>query len=181
MTVVDHEALNNVAGNLRYQPVLDLLDAIRDKFMVRFYKKRKTVEKWKGTLVPMAKRHINNISKKLGKYEVHRCSDNRAQVNFKGRQWEVVLNEQTCTCRVWQVKGLPCIHAATFISSIMDNNWDKYVHTYFTIEKFKEAYALEIAPMLEKDKWVHKETREKIYPPIIKSPPGRPKKKNCTI
>nr|XP_043633677.1 uncharacterized protein LOC122604879 [Erigeron canadensis] len=141
------KAFNSWIGNLRYQPVLDLLDAIRDKFMVRFYKKRKIAEKWKGTLVPKAKRYINNISKNLGEYKVHRSSDNRAEVNFKGKRWEVVLNERKCTCRVWQVKGLPCIHAAAFIGSIRDNNWDNYVDRYYIVAKFKEAYALEIAPI----------------------------------
>ncbi|XP_071690279.1 uncharacterized protein [Rutidosis leptorrhynchoides] len=170
------EVFNSWIGDLRSQPVLDLLDAIREKFMVRFYNERKLVEKWNGTLVPMAKSYINNISKNLGEYEVLRSSDNRAQVKFKGRQWEVVLNERTCTCRVWQVKGLPCKHAAAFIASIRDS-LDKHVDQYFTIEKFKEAYALEISPMLGKDQWVPKATHDKIFPPIIKRPPGRPKKR----
>nr|XP_043625843.1 uncharacterized protein LOC122597295 [Erigeron canadensis] len=171
------EAFNSWIGDLRYQPVLDLLDVIRDKLMVRLYKKRKIAEKWKGTLVPKAKIYINNISKNFGEYEVRRSSDNRAEVNFKGRRWEVVLNERKCTCRVWQVKGLPCIHVSAFIGSIRDTHWDKYVVRCFTIEKFKEAYALEIAPMPGKDQWVNKAFGEKIYPPIIKRPPGRPKKK----
>ena len=55
-------------------------------------------------------------------------------------------------------------------------SWDKYVDTYFTVDKFKEAYALEIGPMPGKDQWVNIETVDKIYPPIIKRPPGRPKK-----
>ncbi|XP_071726878.1 uncharacterized protein [Rutidosis leptorrhynchoides] len=171
------EVFNSWIGDLRSQPVLDLLDAIREKFMVRFYKKRKLVEKWNGTLVPMAKSYINSISKNLGEYEVLRSSDNGAQVKFKGKQWEVLLNERTCSYRVWQVKGLPCKHAAAFIGSIRDNKWDKHVDRYFTIEKFKEAYALEISPMPAKDEWVPKPTQDKIYPPIIKRPPGQPKKK----
>ncbi|XP_071687360.1 uncharacterized protein [Rutidosis leptorrhynchoides] len=117
------KVFNSWIGDLRCQPVLQLLDAIREKFM------------------------------NLGEYEVLRSSDNRAEVKFKGRQWEVVLNERTCTCRVWQVKGLPCKHAAAFIGSIRDNNWDKHVDQYFTIEKYKEAYALDISPMPGKDEW----------------------------
>ncbi|KAL4569886.1 hypothetical protein LXL04_025532 [Taraxacum kok-saghyz] len=63
------------------------------------------------------------------------------------------------------------------IAFTRETSWDKYVDIYFTIEKFKEAYALEIAPMPGKDQWVHTDRIEKIYPPIIKRPPGRPKKK----
>ena len=94
----------------------------------------------------------------------------------KGKRWEVILDERKCTCRVWQVKGLPCVHAVAFIAFLRDYNWEKYVDEYFTIKKLKEAYAMEIAPMLAMDEWVHTETQEKIYPPIMKRPAGRPRK-----
>lgn len=68
------------------------------------------------------------------------------------------------------------MHAVAFISFMRDNKWDKFVDPYFTIEKLKEAYALEIAPLPTKDQWEHTETGEKVYPPVIKRPPGRPRK-----
>nr|XP_043621620.1 uncharacterized protein LOC122593291 [Erigeron canadensis] len=116
------------------------------------------------------------IGANLGEYEVCRSSGNRAEVEYKGKRWDVVLDERTCSCRVWQVKGLPCVHAAAFIAFIRDSNWGKYVDPYFTIESFKKAYALEISPMPAKDQWIHMESGEKIYPPKIKRPAGRPKK-----
>ncbi|CAI9276461.1 unnamed protein product [Lactuca saligna] len=136
-------------GDIRYKPVLDLLDAIREKLMERFDKKR---------------------SKNLGEYQVCRSSDNKAEVKYKGYHWDVVLNEKICSCRKWQVTGLPCVHAAAFIGFTREPSWDKYVDTYFTVDKFKEAYALEIGPMPEKDQWVNIELVDKIYPPIIKRP-----------
>ncbi|PWA36532.1 hypothetical protein CTI12_AA598990 [Artemisia annua] len=157
-------------GNLsdaRLRPVLDLLDAIREMLMVRFSEKRDIAKKWKGTL-------------NLGDYQVSRSSDNRAEVKYKGRRWEVLLDEKTCSCRAWQVKGLPCVHAAAFIAFTRDNIWDSYVDSYFTIDKFKEAYASEIAPIPGKDQWVHIDASEKIHPPIVKRPIGRPRKNSRT-
>ncbi|GJZ46403.1 transposase, MuDR, MULE transposase domain protein, partial [Tanacetum coccineum] len=133
-------------SDARFRPVLDLLDAIREMLM------------------------------NLGDYQVSRSSDNRAEVMYKGNLWEVLLDKKTCSCRVWQVKGFPCVHAATFIAFTWDAIWDSYVDPYFTIDKFKEAYALEIAPIPEKDQWVHIDTSEKIHPPIVKRPIGRPRK-----
>ena len=112
----------------------------------------------------------------LGDYQVSRSSGNRAEVKYNGRRWEVLLDEKTCSCRVWQVKGLPCVHAAAFIAFTRDAIWDSYVDPYFTIDKFKEAYALEIAPIPGKDQWVHIDASEKIHPPIMKRPIGRPRK-----
>ncbi|GKE21019.1 hypothetical protein Tco_1432531, partial [Tanacetum coccineum] len=57
------EAFNSWVGDLRYQPVLTLLDGIRDRLTVRFDEKMRDVKKWKGTLVPAVKHYLNNISK----------------------------------------------------------------------------------------------------------------------
>ncbi|KAJ9556984.1 hypothetical protein OSB04_011598 [Centaurea solstitialis] len=145
---------------LRYKPVLDLLDGIREKLMERFDKKKRIVNKWKGPLVPSTRK----------------SGDNRAEVKCKEKRWEVILDERKCSCRVWQVKGLPCVHAAAFIAFTREANWETYVDLYYTVDKFKEAYALEIAPMPGKDQWEHMGVADKIYPPIIKRPPGRPRK-----
>lgn len=79
-----------------------------------------------------------------------RSSDNRAEVKYKGKRWEVLLDERRCSCRVWQVKGLPCVHATTFIAFTRDS-WDSYVDPYFAIDNYKEAYPLEISPIPDKD------------------------------
>ncbi|CAH1433302.1 unnamed protein product [Lactuca virosa] len=154
------ETFNSWVGDIRYKPVLDLLDAIREKLMERFDKKR---------------------SKNLGEYQVCRSSDNKAEVKFKGYRWDVVLDEKKCSCRKWQVTGLPCVHAAAFIAFTRDPSCEKYVDTYFTVDKFKEAYALELGPMPGKDQWMNIETVDKIFPPIIKRPPGRPKKNRIIL
>lgn len=94
--------------------------------------------------------------------DVFRSSENRAEVKCKGKRWEVILDERKCTCQVWQVRGLPCVHAAAFIAFKRDGEWDAYVDSCFTIEKFRKAYALEIAPMPQKDEWVDIEKGETI-------------------
>ncbi|CAH1441568.1 unnamed protein product [Lactuca virosa] len=169
------ESFNSWIGVLRYQPVLDLLDAIREKLMERVDKKRMLVKKWNGVLVPIAKNHLNDISKNLGQYEVCRSCDNQDEVKCKGKRWDVYLDERKCSCRVWQFRGLTCIHAATFIAFTRDVNWEKYVDSCYTIKKYKEAYAFEIAPMPGADQWKQQDG-DKIYSPIIKRPIGRPKK-----
>nr|XP_043616017.1 protein FAR-RED ELONGATED HYPOCOTYL 3-like [Erigeron canadensis] len=170
------EAFNSWIGKLRYKPVLDLVDSIREKMIKRFDKKRRIVKKWNGTLVPKAKSYLNQISKNLGEYKVSRTGDTQAKVTYKTKRYEVNLLETKCSCRLWQVKGLPCVHATALIAFTRDSDWDKYVDPYFSIEKFKEAYALDFGTIFGKDQWVHIDTEEKIYPPIIKRPPGRPKK-----
>ncbi|KAJ9565717.1 hypothetical protein OSB04_001683 [Centaurea solstitialis] len=126
----------------------------REKIMKRFDKNRRVVKNWNGSLVPIAKNYLNNISK-----AICRSSNTQAEVKCNGRRWEVSLDEKKCSCRVWQVKGIPCVHIAAFIAFIRDD-WEKYVDAYFTIEKYKKAYALEIAPMPDNDQWMEKTGRK---------------------
>ncbi|XP_076949486.1 uncharacterized protein LOC143622136 [Bidens hawaiensis] len=130
-------------------------------------KKRRLLRKWK---------YFECFVSNLSEYEICRSGENRAEVKHTDQSWEVSLDERTCTCRRWQVKGIPCPHAAAFMIFTRDANWEIYVYSYFTIEECKLAYALEIAPMPTKDQWVYIDTDEKIYPLTIKLPPGRPRK-----
>ncbi|PWA84050.1 transposase, MuDR, MULE transposase domain protein [Artemisia annua] len=135
------EAFNSWVGDLRYQPVLNLLDGIREMLMARFDKKRMAVRKWKRDVSSCCK---NSSQEYL---EVCRSSDNKAEVKHKRRRWEVVLDEKK-------------MHLSSLASQ--------------RSTKFKEAYALEIAPLPTMDHWVHRESGEKIFPPVIKRPIGRP-------
>ncbi|KAL4567795.1 hypothetical protein LXL04_023389 [Taraxacum kok-saghyz] len=54
------------------------------------------------------------------------------------------------------------------------------MYTYFTVEKFKVAYALEIAPMPGKNQWMHMETIEKNIPTYYKTAVGKTQKKKRT-
>ncbi|GJU35656.1 uncharacterized protein Tco_1184010 [Tanacetum coccineum] len=87
------------------------------------------------------------------------------------------IREMLMNLGVYQVRRKPSdIRADAFIAFTRDANWDSYVDPYFTIDKFKEACALEISPIPDKDQWAPIDTSEKIYPPVIKRPVGRPKK-----
>jgi hypothetical protein len=73
--------------------------------------------------------------------------DNEMLGEFEGVTRDLVhwrhtvdLQERKCTCRRWQVTGLPCTHALCVITSIRGCNIEGYVHKYYSIAKFKKAY-----------------------------------------
>ncbi|GJY39684.1 RNA-directed DNA polymerase, eukaryota [Tanacetum coccineum] len=57
------EAFNAWIGPFHFQPVLDLLDNIREELSKCFDEKMMVVEKWNGTLVPMAKKYLTISSR----------------------------------------------------------------------------------------------------------------------
>jgi hypothetical protein len=85
---------------------------------------------------------MNEDSRKL-ESEVVECSEKIAEVTAlwgSGFRF-VVLHERTCSCRKWQVSGIPCKHAISFITSLTNTPLHKYVDMYYSIEKFRAAYS----------------------------------------
>ena len=75
-------------------------------------------------------------------------SDTTAEVSVldkEQRAWRypVDLEARTCSCRKWQITGLPCIHALFFITSLSGpaGNIQQYVHEYYSVARFKTTYA----------------------------------------
>jgi hypothetical protein len=63
-----------------------------------------------------------------------------------------------------------------FIYSIRGHCLEDYVYNYYSVSKFKVAYASVIRPMSDKSQWIKHDPGFKVYPPKTKRPPGRPRK-----
>ncbi|XP_020266142.1 uncharacterized protein LOC109841597 [Asparagus officinalis] len=114
------ESFNSWILDSRYLPVVDLVDKLRAKLMLKFNKRRKIGLKWKGKLVPYANRYCQEISKNLGSYLVGQTNVDEAEVENEYERRNINLKERTCSCRKWQVTGLLYIHVENYIGIIMN-------------------------------------------------------------
>jgi hypothetical protein len=90
----------------------------------------------------------------------------------------VDLSSKTCSCRQWQIRGQPCIHALFFMTLIGGEigEVDQYVSEYFFVAKFKVTYAENVPALLGKDQWTIIDPGFKLHAPVLVRPPGRPRK-----
>ncbi|XP_039131891.1 uncharacterized protein LOC120268648 [Dioscorea cayenensis subsp. rotundata] len=170
------ESFNAWVADPRHRPVLDLLDTVRQKIMEMMDKRRTLAARWKRKVVPFVVKNVKESSMCLTEYHVRRSTDYKAEVSYKDKRCEVVLNERKCTCRRWQVSGIPCMHALAFIHSIRGAKWEDYVDDYFSVDKYKATYQMEVAPMPDINEWVITGDGESLLPPISRRPAGRPRK-----
>lgn len=85
---------------------------------------------------------------------------------------DVDLAQRTCTCRRWDLCGLPCPHA---IAAIFSKGYEPYqfVDEAYLQMKYMLAYEPPINPIPGVDEW---EVVERlIAPPNYTRGPGRPK------
>ncbi|PKH69524.1 hypothetical protein CRG98_050109 [Punica granatum] len=76
---------------------------------------------------------------------------------------------------MWQLTGIPCAHA---IACMAYNNLEpeKYVHTWYSTERWRATYVPYIEPIVGESDW-HRTEMPPIEPPAFKRPSGRPKQK----
>ncbi|KAK1694954.1 hypothetical protein QYE76_011651 [Lolium multiflorum] len=57
-----------------------------------------------------------------------------------------------------------------------DGEVDQYVSEYFSVAKFRAAYAMNVPTLLGKDQWMKVDPGFKMYSPVLTRPAGRPRK-----
>ncbi|TVU51159.1 hypothetical protein EJB05_02567, partial [Eragrostis curvula] len=138
--------------------------------------RRKIGAKMHGKIIPKIIQALNARSKEIKDHEVLPCGALTAEVLVSGFSHAVDLVEKTCSCRAWQVSGKPCSHALAFIAKLTrEINMEDFVHEYYSVERFRKAYAQTFKPMTSKLQWPRLDLGFKIKKPKLRRKPGRPR------
>ncbi len=173
------ESFNKWIIEARCLPLISCLENIRQNVMIRIQQNRTESDKWHGTICP-------NVLKKLKKsidssaycHPIWNGEDAyEVRHEYTGHRFTVNLKERTCSCRYWQLSGLPCPHAITCIYC-ETNCIDDYISRSYTIENFKRTYAHCLQPVEGQAAWPVSDRPRPEAPKEMKKP-GR-KKKNRT-
>ena len=128
---------------------------------------------------------MNELKQKTTGLEMNMTlsSGTTAEISYldkEKREWRypVDLEARTCSCRQWQITGLPCIHALFFITSLPGpaGNIQQYVHDYYSVARFKATYAYALPAMEGKQQLDMVDPGFKLCAPVLKRAAGRPRK-----
>ena len=86
----------------------------------------------------------------------------------------VNVGKQTCTCRSWTLRGIPCCHAivALHFRKLEPIN---YVAHWYTKETYLKAYSHYIQPVTNMEMWPQS-TNPFVLPLVIRTLPESPRK-----
>ena len=93
------------------------------------------------------------------------------------QSFTVDLATAHCSCRKWDISGIPCAHAITYIF-FNRQNAEQYVHPCYHVFTYKACYEPIIAPINRQNMW-RPSGVTLVQPPIKRRPPSRPKKKRA--
>lgn len=91
-----------------------------------------------------------------------------------GHEIVVDLKNRVCSCRKWQLNGIPCFHACACIWFKKENPQD-YIHDCYKRSHYLNVYSHLLEPMNGEEFWDQTEA-ELPLPPNVRIAPGRPKK-----
>ena len=120
------ESFNSTIRRIKGLYVVDFLDKIRIEYIKKFHVRQGIAEaKFMGhIIIPSVLNELKTKTKGLD-MNMTLCSATKAEVSLTDKEkkewtYPVDLEARTCSCRQWQISGLPCIHALYFITTLKD-------------------------------------------------------------
>ena len=147
--------------------------------MERYFTRARIAKKLTGKILKSVVKEMNDKSRNLN-YKLHKSHPFIGEVSGVDKDlkvWRhiVDLKAHECSCRKWQMRGIPCSHAISYIGSRRELDLEDFVSPYYSVQMFKAAYATWVPGLPDKSLWKKVNMGFKLLPPILKRATGRPR------
>ncbi|KAL7166774.1 hypothetical protein ACSBR2_037452 [Camellia fascicularis] len=143
------ESFNNNIFEARDKPIISMLEWIRRRVMHRIQIKKEGMEKYTGEICPSIVKDLEALKVQARNYFVTYYGDKKFEVDCGDTTLIIDLKEKKCSCRMWDLTGIPCKHAISSIF-VQREKPEDYVHPYYRLPA--------------------------VAPPLYRKQPGRPPK-----
>ncbi|XP_012837901.1 PREDICTED: uncharacterized protein LOC105958443 [Erythranthe guttata] len=149
-----------------------MIDAIRSLLMLQMCLRYDTAVPWHTELCPLAEERYGALVQEGRTWLPRKASESVYEVLSEPVAVVDLLNT-SCSCRMWQISGFPCAHAACVLNKANTEGYN-YVEDYFHVWSYKQSYAKAIFPFARP---IADPPLAVIGPPEFKPKRGRPKTK----
>ncbi|XP_058212292.1 uncharacterized protein LOC131324362 [Rhododendron vialii] len=168
------ESFNKSIMEARDKPILTMLEMIRRQLMSRFQERFHFIQKFSGLICPSIQKKLEKKKAKARDCDVLYAGGTIFEVTTYFKTYVVDIGRHSCTCRQWDLTGIPCKHGIAAIW-IDKREPEEFVHQCFHISTFINTYNDMINPIPDQSLWVHTNS-DPIMPPILRKQSGRPRK-----
>lgn len=157
------ECFNHWILKARFLPIISMLEGIRRQVMVRIHENRNKAERWTSLICPNTYKKLMTYVTASGFCHAISNGNNCYEVTYWDHRFTVNLDERTCSCRFWQLSGLPCPHAISCIY-YASRPLEEFIAKCYSVEEYNKTYAHYLQPVEGKAFWPVS-NREKPLPP----------------
>ncbi|XP_057803709.1 uncharacterized protein LOC131019041 [Salvia miltiorrhiza] len=168
------ESFNSSISDARHKPIISMLEEIRMLVMSRIKDRKQLVDHWKTEWCPKAMQMFEANKAASMNCNVLWNGDYGYEVEEGEDKHIVFVDTKKCSCRMWDLSGIPCPHAiAAFYSSQLDplsvmSNW-------YHSSMYRKSYEHAIQPIPGYKFW-DIQFKDYIEAPPVEKKIGRPKK-----
>nr|GEW50608.1 protein FAR1-related sequence like [Tanacetum cinerariifolium] len=157
-------------------PITQMIDFLRGKLMELIYTRRVDSNRWTTTLTPSMEEKLRDEALKAQSFQVLPSESSIFEVH--GESVEMVdISQWDCSCKSWQLTGLPCCHAIAVFQGIGRSVYD-YCSRYFMADSYRKTYAQSIYPIPDVEgPPLDADDKLVIVKPPTKRAPGKPGKR----
>ncbi|KAJ9538480.1 LOW QUALITY PROTEIN: hypothetical protein OSB04_031213 [Centaurea solstitialis] len=146
------ECFNFVLLKVRHKPIITMLEAISTILMERMNNMRRISDTWVQDICPSIKKKLDIAKDQQRFWSVIPGGLSMFEVRLGNDAFIVDEDKKTCTCRMWQLSGLPCHHAVAALFYIHKHPED-YVPSWFWKDMYKVAYNHHLLPVQGMNQW----------------------------
>lgn len=180
------EEFNRWILEARELPIIQVIGRIHSKLMAEFEERRSKSNSLFSVLAPSAEKRLIEAMSLASLFQVLRSDEVEFEVISAERSDIVNIGTRSCSCRDWQLYGIPCPHAA---AALISSRKDVYAYTQkcFTVSSYRQTYFERLHPILCKIEWQKEsilpldDDTPVVRPPKFRRPPGRPEKKRVCV
>ncbi|GJU57555.1 calcium/proton exchanger [Tanacetum coccineum] len=136
------ESFNRAILEPRHKPIITMLEEIRLYIMQRLVAMNKIATNLQDTITPSIRKRLEVLKEKQSGFQ-------ELEVRKYDQSYGVNLQHKVCQCRMWELSGVPCVHAVA-----------AYLHCGIEIDLGVSHWTNDVPPL----------------PPLIRRMPGRPQK-----
>ncbi|CAL9014117.1 unnamed protein product [Prunus brigantina] len=165
--------LNNLCESFN-----SMMEEIRVKLIRRIQMRRDLMMRWEHAICPRPLAKVETSKKQVVDCIAIMFGGPKFQVDTAtGGQFIVDLDERTCSCKNWDLYGVPCTHVVSAINHKRGNVPDTYIDKCYMKETLLKAYENIIQPVNGIDLYLWEKTDfPEILPPMYNRQPGKPPK-----
>ncbi|GKB27162.1 transposase, MuDR, MULE transposase domain protein [Tanacetum coccineum] len=173
MTSNSVESINSLTKHVRKVPITMLMEYYRELIQRWYFERRFNNEdeppvdelsRWAVAKVGKRNRKSANwIVTGIEHMQMYHVKDHKA-VHF------VDLSLGECTCRKWQLSGLPCGHVCDVSRELNMTNSNRWAKAWFSRRTLKATYQQLVYPLPDVSLWVTPNDLQVVLPPALVKP-----------
>lgn len=158
-------------------PVIQVVESIHNRLIQEFKERQAMGRTWTSVLAPSAEKLLLEAFQSAASYRVLRSDEVEFEVLSADRSHIVNIGARSCSCRGWQLHGIPCSHAVAALVSCKKDVCE-YTEKHFTVASYIKTYSHAInPPACKSNQFQAFDEVGNVRPPKFRRPPGRPEKK----